>query len=312
MPVAQVNVGLIGLGSWWDMRFRPVLQSLESKLKVVAVCDNVLSKADQAARDLKAKSVAGISTLVNRPDIQALLVLDAGWQAGSLLPFVCELRKPVLWAARSFLSSAELLTLHQRANAIGQTVMPMFLNRYTPSSNRLQELLATQLGRPRRIEVLVSQASRQAVPFATSRDLAGPNEPPLDPLLEWTDWCCYLLRESLAERAVQSDGQRVSLRFSSASKSADPNFHTADISFRTDRLDTSELLPDVVLVTCDHGSARLTSPTAIEWTIDGTTHSESLTTERSETEVVLDHFCRRVIGGLIPVPDLTDLCRAQG
>jgi len=40
---------------------------------------------------------------------------------------------------------------------------------------------------------------------------------------------------------------------------------------------------------------------------EGTT--ESLTADRSEVEVMIDHFCRRLAGGLIPVADISDVCR---
>lgn len=52
-------------------------------------------------------------------------------------------------------------------------------------------------------------------------------------------------------------------------------------------------------------------PTTVEWTADGKQQSEELTAERTETEVLLDHFCRRAVGGLIPVPTLEDLMRAK-
>jgi hypothetical protein len=35
-----------------------------------------------------------------------------------------------------------------------------------------------------------------------------------------------------------------------------------------------------------------------------------LSHDRPEVEVMLDHFCRRVVGGLIPVADLLDICRS--
>jgi hypothetical protein len=70
-------------------------------------------------------------------------------------------------------------------------------------------------------------------------------------------------------------------------------------------------LLDEVHLHCERGQARLLGPTSIEWTVDGRPQSETLTTERSETEVLLDHFCRRAVGGLIPVPSLEDLMRAQ-
>ena len=37
--------------------------------------------------------------------------------------------------------------------------------------------------------------------------------------------------------------------------------------------------------------------------------TESLTADRTEVEVMIDHFCRRLAGGLIPVADISDVCR---
>ena len=45
--------------------------------------------------------------------------------------------------------------------------------------------------------------------------------------------------------------------------------------------------------------------------IERTAAAESLAAERSEIEVMLDHFSRRVVGGLVPVPTLEDVRRAQ-
>ena len=39
-------------------------------------------------------------------------------------------------------------------------------------------------------------------------------------------------------------------------------------------------------------------------------HSETLESDRDDAFVMLDHFFRRVVGGLIPVADLSDICRA--
>ena len=37
---------------------------------------------------------------------------------------------------------------------------------------------------------------------------------------------------------------------------------------------------------------------------------EELQSERDEQQVMLDLFCRRLVGGLIPVADLSDISRA--
>jgi hypothetical protein len=45
------------------------------------------------------------------------------------------------------------------------------------------------------------------------------------------------------------------------------------------------------------------------WRTEHEQGDESLLSERSDVEVMLDHFCRRVVGGLIPVADLGDVRR---
>jgi len=51
-------------------------------------------------------------------------------------------------------------------------------------------------------------------------------------------------------------------------------------------------------------------PFTIHSCINGMTCEESLDAERNETEVMLDHFSRRIVGGLIPIPTLDDVLRA--
>jgi hypothetical protein len=68
-------------------------------------------------------------------------------------------------------------------------------------------------------------------------------------------------------------------------------------------------------VECLHGTALLEGPQDVTWYLanedsPGERFVESLASDRPAVEVMLDHFCRRVVGGLIPVPTLDDLCRA--
>jgi len=66
-----------------------------------------------------------------------------------------------------------------------------------------------------------------------------------------------------------------------------------------------------VRIRCANGEAQLEPPFGIVWQVNGTKVAESLTSDRPEYEVMLDHFSRRVLGGLIPVPTLDDLLRAR-
>lgn len=310
MATAPVNLGLIGLGPFWESRFRPALRKLSSKLQVVAVYDNVVSRAEQAAREMNARVIGGVSALADRADVQALLLLDAGWQGEAALRLLCGRRKPILLATRVDADLSELRHWHEHAVSHGVTIMPAFPRRCTPASNRLQELMATQLGRPLRIEVAISPASLQTVPFATESDFGGQTPPSPDPLLEWADWCHYLFRAAPQQVTRRSDGQGWRFDFSSPSGSIE-SARIAELSLCPTPPVADRPTLDEVRVHCERGEARLLGSTTIEWSADGNSQSEELTTERTETEVLLDHFCRRVIGGLIPVPSLEDLMRAK-
>ena len=190
--------------------------------------------------------------------------------------------------------------------------MPAFPRRCTPASNRLQELMATQLGRPLRAEIAIAPASLQAVPFATESDFGGQTPPPPDPLLEWSDWCHYLFRAVPQQVTRRADGQGMRLDFPPLAPSSSPqDTRVAELSLCPTAPVADRPTLDEVRLHCERGEARLLGPTTIEWTADGKQQSEELTAERTETEVLLDHFCRRAVGGLIPVPSLEDLMRAR-
>jgi hypothetical protein len=63
-------------------------------------------------------------------------------------------------------------------------------------------------------------------------------------------------------------------------------------------------------VECERGQAVIAAPTEIIWENGTGPGKESLLTERSEAEVTLDQFCRRIVGGLIPVANVDDVSRS--
>ena len=74
--------------------------------------------------------------------------------------------------------------------------------------------------------------------------------------------------------------------------------------------DTSQRWMPELKLRCESGSAELSSTTEISWQSDSAESiRETLTVDRSEEEIMLDIFCRRVVGGLIPVADLNDIVR---
>ncbi len=312
MASAPVNLGLIGLGPFWESRFRPALKKLSSKLRIVAVYDNVISRAEQAAREATASLVGGVAALADRANVDALLLLDAGWQGSAILRLLSDRRKPILLAARPDAELSELQQWHDQAVAHGLTIMPAFPQRCTPASHRLQELIVTQLGQPLRAEIAISPANLQAVPFATESDFGGQTPPPQDSLLEWADWCHYLFRAVPQQITRRGDGQSWRFDFPPLASSSSPqDVRVAELSLCQAAPVADRPTLDEVHLHCERGQARLLGPTTIEWTADGKSQTEELATERTETEVLLDHFCRRAVGGLIPVPSLEDFLRAR-
>lgn len=214
--------------------------------------------------------------------------------------------------------------------------MPAMWRRYAPSVIRLQELMATELGPIRNISI--------EIPLKESRSPGELSES----LVGWLDLCRSLFRvfpvdmrmesnaDDLARRVLdlrvsyekkstatsESTEQPVDesgcavLRLVPDSPGVDPltelrselaDFENArSIKSRPRNLQ----LPNVQLL-CDRGTAQLRSRTEIEWQSTGAEPvSEKLNSDRSENEILLDVFCRRVVGGLIPVPDYNDVCRA--
>jgi len=316
MTTAPVNIGLIGLGPSWDNQYRPALAKLNQRLRVVAVYDNVRSRAEQAARETQSHVVGGITALVSRPDVQAVMWLDAGWQGAAIMSMLLDRRKPVLLGAKSGLSSSALQVIHQQATTHGQIIVPAFPKRGTPASIRLQELLATQLGRPQHIEIRIAPTSLSAIPFATSGDFGGVEPPSQNPLLEWSDWVQYLIRSAPQTVIFADNNQSLVLEFfpanSTETTAIEPTkSRSAKLSICSTPPVTDQPACDEVRVQCEHGTARLIGSSRIEWTCGEDSNSDTLTNERTETEVLLDLFCRRVLGGLVPVPDLSDLIRAM-
>tara|TARA_R110002072_G_scaffold303099_1_gene493560 strand:+ start:320790 stop:321890 length:1101 start_codon:yes stop_codon:yes gene_type:complete len=74
--------------------------------------------------------------------------------------------------------------------------------------------------------------------------------------------------------------------------------------------DSSQRWIPQVKLRCENGRAELNSTTELSWQADSAESiRETLTVDRCEEEIMLDIFCRRVVGGLVPVADLNDIIR---
>lgn len=304
----MVPVGVIGLSPAWDTRYRPAVRSLHARIAVKAVYDPVLSRAEQAAGEFGAQTAAGMRSLARRNDLKALLVFDTGWCGAEAIRMLCSSGRPMFVGGALAADEAALDQLRQSAASCGAMVMPELGQRYTPATSRLRELMATRLGRPLRIDI---EADAPSVP---------PGGQPLgrrpwdEFVARLADWCCYVIPTPPTDVSAITDQESgpENIRFMFARPRAGGETPVVDIRLRvTNSVPTGEAVPPIYRVHCERGTAEVLSASRILWRTNGELIEESLAAERSDLQVMLDHFCRRVVGGLIPVADLGDIRRSR-
>jgi predicted dehydrogenase len=311
----MVSLGIIGLGSSWETRYAPAVRKLGRRIKIRAVYDPVADRAKLAAPSLGAVAVQGVVALAERIDVQAVLMLDSGWQGDASLRLLYGRKKPIFLAGLHHADSGSLQQLHEQTVADGIAIIPELGRRYTPATARLQELMATRLGRPRRIVI-------DAISGTAETPVRVGGEMDIDCLTGLFDWCRYLVRspaisvearKSPAGEHLPHESRMIAVRFQDSQAEGEPTIAalhlpespTERLNHETTPAATGWLPCEVV---CEKGTATLQTATTITWSTDGEPIRESLASDRSEVEVMLDHFCRRVAGGLIPVADIADLC----
>jgi len=306
----MVNVGIIGLGPNWDNRYRPALDSLRSRIRVSAVYDPVASKAEQTALELGAKAYFGLTSLA-KSSVRAVLLLDSSWHGSAALHLLCTAGKAIYVVGALGDDIASVKRLHQWSSEDGLTVMPELSCRYAPTTHRLKELMATRIGPPKRIAV-----------ECYSPDFGGPiEEHPNRELIGQLDWCRYVagsvpvsISSRSRQRAHESAEPAQSIDIEFAQRQVGEVNPVAQLRMHAagGPVATSQSRPIAGSfrreIECERGTATVTSPVDMTWTCEGRSSTERLTSERPDVEVMLDHFARRVVGGLIPVADLGDVC----
>lgn len=319
----MVKVGLVGPGALWESRYRPALDRLEGKIAVCAVYDSVAARGEQIAGELKALPVQGMVVLSEIPSVQAILLIDPGWAGRHALDLLCRSGKPVYIAGTLGADREGLERLNRRAAAEDLTLMPEFTLRHTPATARLHELMATRIGRPRKVMI-------DAVPPDPADPMAFVAGTGSDFLVGLFDWCRYVIRtaplrvEALASvgaaantpsEAQASPMRRIVIEFARSRAGGDAPEAEVVLHRRVEGPATTSSSDSVDVsvrcrIECEKGEATIRSASEIAWRNGGDEPvTEILTSDRSAVEVMLDHFCRRVVGGLIPIADMGDVCR---
>ncbi|MBI1347637.1 hypothetical protein GC163_15265 [bacterium] len=310
----RIPVGLIGVGPLWEHRYRPAVERLKARISVTCVFDAVLARAQQVAGEIGADVASGLRSLYERPDVQAVLVLDPAWYGLVPAELACEYHRPAFLAGSLGDDLVALQGLHQLAVDRETLLMTEFSRRYTPATTRLRELMATKLGQAVRVQI-----QAHLPPDGDDCALLPGQACERDFLAGLFDWCQYVTGRTPVSVAAS---------LPPAAKSGDPQpgARQIEIGFRPDSQGNPGCLARIQLqaprensaaipqheVHCEKGVATIGEVASIAWKNGtySTQEFEQLTADRSDAEVMLDQFFRRVVGGLIPVPDVHDVCRA--
>ncbi|TWT75872.1 Inositol 2-dehydrogenase/D-chiro-inositol 3-dehydrogenase [Posidoniimonas polymericola] len=315
----RFRLGLIGLGPSWATRHRPALHALSSRFQVRAVCDPVAHRAEQIASELGARPMEGFRALAACEDVDAVMLLSARWFGALPIFAACDYGKAVYCGASVNLEAQQAAALRDRVRAAGIAFMAEFPKRLAPATTRLQELMATRLGRPRLIFCNERYASR-------GDDGDGPAN--MRRLVEMVDWCCYVAGREVRcvtgaahdvtaapapENEVCGDYSLMTLDFHPgpedscgvmaqiACGSYVPNNWSDAASFRR---------PAELQVVCERGIAFLDLPNRLVWFDDAGQHTEALDAERPVGEQLLMQFHRAVSSLVLKSSGLEDAYRA--
>ena len=295
-----LGVALVGVGRAWETHYREAIQRLSSKLTLLAVCDAVHVRAAAVADEFRAATYSSPWKLAQRRDIHAWLICDPGWFGTYPAELAVRCDQPTLFANCFAHDPQHLAPLFTQSIGRSESLVAEFPNRFAPATTRLRELLATKLGRVRRIDIDVPVSSCGAVDLirwlCNGRAFA----------LGLLDWCVCLVGRAVEEVHWSFDRSHPELRlvFNPVLGESDTTSPTAVLRF-SNSTETEPLLHRR-RIECERGVVTSDNPNQVVWQTEFDHATESLTQERSPFEIILDQFCRRAAGGLVPIPSLSD------
>ncbi|QDS92356.1 Inositol 2-dehydrogenase/D-chiro-inositol 3-dehydrogenase [Roseimaritima multifibrata] len=318
----RLRVGLIGLGDAWKTRYRPALKLLHDRFDVRAIYTNVPWLAAHAATDFQAQLADGYRSLIQRSDIDAVLILEPCWQGWLPMLAACDQGKAIYWAADLNFEAQQSREVKSKVDASGVAFMAEFPRRFAPATLRLKELIATRLGQPKLIfchqrmpnagDSKRTPAQRNGVPQAAANSDRE--------ILESIDWCRYVVGRDPVDVYAREhrSGERVDYRSLSMGFQATESAPavTAQLSVGT-YIPTQwhEAIhfraPSAMQICCENGVAFIDLPSSLVWFDEAGRHLESLDSEMSVGEQLLTQFHRAVTSLVRKMGDLEDAWRAS-
>ena len=319
----KLRVGLVGLGDQWTARHAPALRALSDRFEITAVCSEVADKSHRVASEFGAVATDGFRALVQRDDVDALLLLSPEWYGPLPIQAACDAGKAIYSSASLDITPEQAVEVRQDIRDSKVPFMAELPLRYAPATIRLKELIATRLGKPRLL------FCHQRLPLESQSDsLRRGKHCPLvwRNMMELVDWCRYIVAADPASIVSSAHGnqdgdvetyyQMASLDFRSCQASADavnqaPIRPLAQLSVGhyipqcwSDAL--AYRRPASLQVCCEKGMAFIDLPSSLVWFDEAGQHTESLESERAMGEIMLDRFHRLATNKLCNSTDAHD------
>ncbi len=316
----KLRLGIVGLGPGWPKRYRPALRALSDRFEVRAFCETVAHRARQAALEFDADWEPGFRALVQREDVDAVLVLSGRWFGMLPVLAACESGKAVFCTSGLALSLEQAGLLRQRVLESGVAFMAEFPQRYAPATTRLKELIVTRLGEPRLLFCHVRVPREKSA--SGGADLLSGNGP-FAGLVELVDLCRFVVgRDPASVSGVvhgspsgrfEGDYQLIHLEFPHPERTElgalanisygryIPSEWPEAVSFRP---------PAALQVQCERGVAFVDWPDKLIWFDSAGRHMENLESERPLGELMLLQFYRHVTSLVRRTDSLEDAYRA--
>ncbi len=283
----MIRLGIIGVaGSCFAERYLPLLKQLQGKVQIVAVYDSVLVQASQVASHFEAEVSCSFQRLVDRPDIHGLLMLSPVW-SGELPVSAAMLRNKPLFCShtvwKSFRQKKELENLYQET---GATIVVESECRYWPSILLARELQATKLGQPS--ELFWQIPDQSGNDFESREDIIS----------NMLDAVCFLLQRTHIKSGNPHGSQFL------FEKHPDEANESVPVSIHLQKEKNSDNF--LLRIQCERGSIDINSDTELNWESGEKKRQILLEEEQSAISRQIDHFCRHVSGGLIPLHNITN------
>ena len=317
----KLRVGLVGLGTNWEIRHRAALRALSDRFEVRAVCAPVAHRAEVVAREFGAASVDGFRAVTEREDVDAVLVLSDQWYGTLPILAACDSGKSVYYAAALDLEAIQAREIKKRVEESGIAFVAELPCRLAPATVRLKELIATRLGKPRLL------FCHQRIPAegagGKSPSQAGPPSR-THAMVELVDWCRFVvggepssvigLSHNSSSDAADRDYEWISLDFSGAEGPGTgpiaqissgrymPPYWPEAVTYRP---------PAALQVACEEGIAFIDLPSTLVWFDKAGRQMESLESERPVGEQLLSHFHRSVTSLVRNMAGLEDTYKAM-